>query len=313
MTSVIPLVLFAYARPDYLKRTLESLKENRVPLIYAFSDAPKTPDIESRVQEVRKILHGIDWCEIHIVEREENLGLGKSILAGVSEVLKEHDSTLVFEDDLICVPGTYDYLCAALHHYQNDSNVMSVTGWTHPRVTPTSVKDQPYFDGRTDCLVWGTWKRAWEGMEQDSLTMIEGCKQKGIDVYRYGADLVEMANGEKIRNIWAVRFSYLHILNQGVCLRPPYSLVQHIGYDPDSVNVKIFQDYIWHVELPERCPPIPHKWPDPVENLECPALWQKACGTRPGAPESFPSNLIGRSLEIIKRLIAKTRKYGQPL
>lgn len=281
MSSAIPIVLFAYARPEYLKRTLNSLRENNVPLIYAFVDGPKTPEVAPRVHEVREILNQVDWCEIQTVARERNLGLGTAILTGVSEIFRNYDMLIVFEDDLICVPGTYNYLCAALEYYKDMPSAMSVTGWTHPRATPSNVTDQPYFDGRAECLVWGTWRRAWQGMEQDALAMIKECNRKGIDIYRYGADLVEMAQLEKTRNLWAVRFSYLHILNQAICLRPPYSLVQHIGYDANSVNVKNRQEYIWHVELPETCPPIPSVWPVAVENPECPELWQRECGKRP--------------------------------
>lgn len=281
MKPVIPIVLFAYARPDYLRRTLACLHEEQVPLIYAFSDAPKTPEVADNVKEVRRILHEIDWCEVQIVERSENFGLGWSILSGVAEVLARHNAIIVFEDDLLCIPGTYAYLCAALDHYENDENVMSVTGWTHPLTTPSTVVDQPYFDGRTECYVWGTWRRAWWGMDRDALSLLQECEKQGIDIYRYGADLVKMAQLEKKKNIWAVRFSYLHILRQGICLRPPYSLVQHIGYDVDSANIKSLQEYKWHVELPPACPPIPSEWPIARENPECSILWQRECGTKP--------------------------------
>ena len=105
MTPSIPVALFAYARPEHLKRALACLRENKVPLIYAFADGPKTPEIAPRVRKVREILHQVDWCEIHIIEHESNFGLGSSILAGVSEVFKEHEMLIVFEDDLVFVPG----------------------------------------------------------------------------------------------------------------------------------------------------------------------------------------------------------------
>ena len=146
MTEPIPIVLFAYNRPDCLRQTLACLRENRALLIYAFSDGPKTPEAADRVEEVRNILRSIDWCDVILCEREANLGLGVSIRTGVAEVLKEHEMIIVFEDDLICAPGAYDYLCAALRHYKDDHRVMSVTGWTHPRITPKDVGDQPYFD-----------------------------------------------------------------------------------------------------------------------------------------------------------------------
>jgi hypothetical protein len=299
---MIPVVLFAYARPDHLGRTLACLRDNRVPLIYAYSDGPKTPDLKTRVGEVRGVLKDVDWCEIHTVEREANLGLGTSILTGVSEVLDKHEAIIVFEDDIVCVPGTFDYICAALEHYADASNVMSVTGWTHPRVTPTDVTDQPYFDGRTDCIVWATWRRAWDGMDQDALSMLKECERRGIDTYRYGADLVEMAAGERIRNLWAVRFTYLHILRHGLCLRPPFSLVQHTGYGAASTNVKDLQTYSWHVGLPATCAPIPITWPDPIENPQCAKLWQRECGARPG-PFGAPAGCLKRSIGRLLRRI----------
>ena len=80
----VPVALFAYARPEHLRHTLECLRMNRVPRIYAFSDAAKTPAQRAGVAEVRRLLRAVDWCEMSVVERPENLGLGASIRAGVS-------------------------------------------------------------------------------------------------------------------------------------------------------------------------------------------------------------------------------------
>jgi len=281
-TFQVPVALFAYARPRHLIRTLECLRGNRVPRIYAFSDGPKTPEQRANVDEVRRLLRAVDWCEMSIVERQENLGLGESIRAGVADVLSRHEAVLVFEDDLICVDGTYAYLTAALEHYGNDTRVMSVTGWTHPRITPGDVEDQPFFDGRAECLVWGTWRRAWEGMEQDALTLMRRCQQKGVDPYSYGSDLVQMAQTERERNIWAVRFLYLHLLNGGLCLRPPHSLVEHIGFDADATNA--VADNGWANPPLRPCPPPPVMWPDAVEHPQAQSLAALAFGGRPEAP-----------------------------
>jgi len=277
--SPIPIILFAYARPEHLSQTLCCLQENQVPLIYAFSDGPRTPDKAQVVAKVRDMLRAIDWCEVIICERENNLGLGRSILTGVTEVLGKHDAAIIFEDDLICVPGTYKYLCAALDQYHNDSRVMSVTGWTHPLVTPAEVTDLPYFDGRAECWVWGTWARAWHGMEINAQTIMAQCKAQGVDIYRDGADLVDMAKAELRQNIWAVRFLYLHILRNGLCLRPPWSMVEHIGFDSDATNSST-ESWLKNPHLKPN-PEIPVQWPEPAESAECAHLWQQQCGTRP--------------------------------
>lgn len=298
--ALIPIVLFAYARPDHLRQTLDCLRENQVPLIYAFSDGPRTPDKARAVAQVRDMLRAIHWCEVVLCERESNLGLGRSILTGVTKVLGKHEAAIIFEDDLICVSGTYAYLCAALDQYQDDDRVMSVTGWTHPLVTPSDVTDLPYFDGRAECWVWGTWARAWCGMEIDAKTLMEQCKDQGIDIYRYGADLVGMAERELLANIWAVRLLYLHILKKGLCLRPPWSMVEHIGFDANATNAS---NESWVKNLPLKpSPPIPTQWPVPVENAECARLHQKMCGARPtvtGRLYRFASHLASKALRAV--------------
>lgn len=293
----IPIVLFAYTRPQHLQSTLQCLKANQVPLIYAYSDGHRSPDEQEAVAQVRAILRGIDWCEVVLVERGENLGLGRSILAGVTEVLKRHDCAIVFEDDLTCVPGTYDYLCAALRHYQSENTVMSVTAWTHPKVTPHGITDQPYFDGRAECWVWGTWARAWDGMMgDDAKTLMQKCVQKGIDPYRYGADLPAMAEVERVRNIWAVRWLYLHMLRGGLCLRPPYSLVENIGLDSSATNPG--GSLLWTDMLRGSCPPLPEEWPTPIENPECYLLWQRVYGYR----KTFLRRVVSQLLRAARRV-----------
>lgn len=75
MKEAISTILFTYVRPDHLRRTLECLKANNVPLIYIFSDVAKTPDKEPTVKEVRKIIHEINLCTTIITVRISKLTL----------------------------------------------------------------------------------------------------------------------------------------------------------------------------------------------------------------------------------------------
>ncbi len=271
----IPVVLFAYARPAHLARVLACLRENKVPLILAYADGAKGEVDGARVAEVRALLRGVDWAELRLVERKKNFGLGANVLAGVTEVAEQHEAFIVWEDDLICVPGTYAWMCAALRHYAEDTRVMSVSGWTHPRVTPGDVGESPYFDGRADCWVWGSWTRSWVGMlEGNALYKMRAASERGMTPEAYGADLPKQAAYEEDRNVWAVRWLYHHFQHRGLCVRPPWSMVEHIGFDASATNAAGATD--WANPPLQAAPPIPPVWPIPNENQMCRRLWCRA-------------------------------------
>lgn len=269
----IPVVLFAYKRPDHLGRVLRCLLHERVPLIIAYSDGPRGCGDESCVMEVRRLLRAVDGPELKLIERPTNMGLGCNVLAGVTEVAARHDAFIVWEDDLVCVPGTYAWLCAALRAYANDPKVMSVTGWTHPRVTPPNVGTSPYFDGRAECWVWGSWARAWQGMEgETALAKMAAAERGGVSRGAYGVDLPQMAHDEARRNIWAVRWLYHHLQHGGMCVRPPWSMVEHIGFDALATNAEEAAE--WGADNLAEVPPVPVDWPVPVEHPLCRDLWR---------------------------------------
>lgn len=274
--GIIPVVLFVYRRPSHLTRTLDCLRTNHIPLLIVFCDGLKEPKDEASVSEVRRIVNSIDWCPLRVVTRDRNLGLGVSIRTGVSEVLEEFGAAIVFEDDIDCVPGTYDYMAAALRHYQDDPRVMSVTGFVHPDVRPPVPDDQPYFDARFTCWGWGTWRRAWQGMDVPAVELLRRCKRQGRDPCRYGLDMVIWARNEVKLNIWAVRFGLLHYLRNGLNFHPPHSLTNHVGFDDSTTSAGLPDG--WRLPQLRACPPVPKCWPEPQEHPDSARLYRARCG-----------------------------------
>lgn len=274
--SDLPVVLFVHRRPDILARVLECFRIDEVPLLHVFSDGPKDPDSKNDVLEVRELIRSIDWCEVVIEENSTNLGLGVSVKRGVTAALERYGSAIVFEDDLISVPGTYRYIAAALRHYKDDARVMSVTGWTHPRIVPTDIGTDPYFDGKGECWAWGTWTRAWRQMEESALTIMRSCAHASIDVEKYGSDMPKMAAEAESRNLWAVGWWYHHMRSNALCLRPPWSLVEQICWDASRSTTSTQEMMSWANPPLRECPPIPTVWPEPFEHPECGRRWRQA-------------------------------------
>ena len=298
MSSVVPVVLFVYKRTDVLSRTLESLRRDNIPRLIVFSDGAKNDGDAAGVQNVRQLIFGIDWCEKEVFVRDCNLGLGKNILLGVTSVLERYESCIVFEDDLECVVGTYRYLCAALSQYRDNPKVYSVTAFTNRHIVPKGLGCSPYFDLRPECLAWGTWRRAWIGMmEETALEKMNAFAAMGGDPRGHGGDLPYMAKIELDRNIWAVRHAFHHMQHGGLCMKPPWSMVNHIGWSDAATNSrkKSWEDN----GVLAECPPVPERWPAAEEHPLCAAIDRKMY-PRPWVdvfPRAVP--LIRRALKAV--------------
>ena len=88
-----PIVLFVYNRPDHVRRGVKSLQANYLAKesdLFIFSDAPKSNKDREAVTEVRKFIHHVDgFRNITIIERDENWGLARSIIDGVTIMTKK--------------------------------------------------------------------------------------------------------------------------------------------------------------------------------------------------------------------------------
>jgi hypothetical protein len=216
-----------------------------------------------------------------------NYGVGESELGGISRVLREHEAMISVEEDLEFVPGTYAFLCAALSRYRDEPRVMGVTAWNHPRVTPPRVRG-PYFTGRMSGLMWGTWRRAWEGVtDQGSPELLAQGRARGIDVTRFGQDLADDAPHELAHGMWDHRFGLHMLLKGGLFLFPARSMTNHIGYDPRATNSPNAQG--WEV-TPEPAPdPTSVAWPAEIrEEPGSAELWRAA--------QAAPQPSLGRRL-----------------
>ncbi|TCO90472.1 glycosyl transferase family 2 [Chthoniobacter flavus] len=242
-----PVVLFAYNRPDHVRATLESLAANagagETPL-YIHCDGAKPQaggEERERVNQVRKVIREKQWCgRVTIVESETNRGLADSIVQGVQDVLTRHGSVIVLEDDLLLAPGFLCYMNEALRCYENDADVMHVSGY----MFPVSVElPETFFLQLTSCWGWATWRRAFTQFEPDARKLLAGLEERGLvrtfnfeEGYDYAGQL--RANAVGTLRTWAVRWYASVLLRGGLALFPRQTLVENTGFDGSGANCK---------------------------------------------------------------------------
>jgi hypothetical protein len=239
-----PIAIFAYRRLDHLRRTIEALAANAEATasdVLVFSDGARDQAAEEDVAAVRQFLRTVDgFGSLRVIERPANIGLARSIVSGVSEVLRARDRVIVVEDDLVTSPHFLRYMNDALAKYQHDERVVSVHAYVYPvrRSLP-----ETFFLRGADCWGWATWRRGWQVFSPDGPALLAGLLENNLTdefdfrgAFDYTGMLRDQIAGRN--DSWAVRWYASAFLAGKLTLYPGRSLVQNIGNDASGVHSK---------------------------------------------------------------------------
>ena len=237
MTALAPVAVFAFRRPDLLRRTLralESCEGFRETPLFVFSDAAR-PDVAGEsesVASVRSLLH--DWAAKHnanVSEMPANLGLRRSILSGISSVLGSHDRIIVLEDDIVVSRGFLRFMNSALDGLKDRSDIVQVSGYFVPhsrRLPDAGLLRVPA------CWGWATWRRAWQLYRDQPAELAAEIRRGDVarfdieNSYAYLDALERNARGEL--DTWLVRWYASVFLQGGLSVYPSLSLTRNIGF-----------------------------------------------------------------------------------
>ena len=240
-----PVALFVYNRPAHTRRTLESLAANaeaRETELSIYADAAKpdaTAEEHERVRQVRGVIREEEWCgSVTIIESETNRGLADSIIHGVREVLARSGCVIVLEDDLRLASTFLSYMNSALRCYENDPEVMHVSGYMFP---VAAELPETFFLRLTSSWGWATWRRAFDQFEPDAGKLLAQLRERDLletfnleGAYDFAAQLEANASGRL--HTWAAQWYATLLLKDGLGLFPRRSLVENFGFDGSGVH-----------------------------------------------------------------------------
>jgi hypothetical protein len=242
VSKLSPVALFAYNRPDHVARTLACLAANALAGetdVTVFCDGPKTRDALAGVNATRAVVRSArGFRSTRIVERDENLGLAKSVIAGVGEVCGSYGRVIVVEDDLVTAPTFLAFMNAALDKYEDESRVGSIHGYWYP---VRAQVPEIFFLRGASCWGWGTWSRAWQVFEGDGTRLLDDLRSRRLTrafdldgAMPYTRMLEDQIAGRN--DSWAIRWHASNFLAGLLQLSPGHSLVRNIGFDGSGTH-----------------------------------------------------------------------------
>jgi len=268
--NLAPIVLFVYNRPSHTKLLLESLRNNKLAkysTLFIYCDGPKLNSNYSeldKIKQVRQIIKNIKFCkEVVIIESLSNIGLANSVINGINDILKKYNKVIILEDDLVLTDTFLEYMNISLTKYENNFDVFQISAHTFV----TSCKNCAMFLPFTTSWGWGTWKRAWDKLDIESIGWETLFKDRSLrykfnlnGVYNYDRMLLNQKNG--LIDSWAIRWYWTVFNNNGLVLFPPHSLVENVGFDGSGthgkgifrhfrkpINIKKYSDIIYPSEV----------------------------------------------------------------
>ncbi len=247
---IAPIALFVYNRPTHTKLTIDALANNLYATnseLIVFSDGPKTELDKELVAEVRNFIRTISsFKSIRMIESAVNKGLARSIIEGVTEVLKSSETIIVLEDDLVTSPYFLQYMNEGLDFYQHEERVISIHAYMYP------VKEElpaTFFIRGADCWGWATWKKKWELFEPDGAKLLRELKNKDLTrefdfdgSYPYVRMLKDQIRGRN--NSWAIRWYASAFIHEKLTLYPGKSYLQNIGNDASGTHSRGTNQFI---------------------------------------------------------------------
>ena len=270
MMNCSPILLFVYNRPEHTQRCIESLKRNSLATdstLYIYADGAKDDTQQAAVNEVRSYIHTIcGFKETIIIERDENWGLARNIIDGVTTQVNQYGRVIVLEDDLVVAPYFLQFMNDALETYQDEPKVGHIQACDFTQ--DPSLPDT-FLIKWTGSWGWATWDRAWKHFNPNGKELLQELEQRKLTHTfdfngKYGFTRMLRRQIEGKNNSWAIRWNASLFLKDILSLNVGRSLVQNEGFDGSGTNCGGGGLYASHLHLE----PLPVEKISPVqENL----------------------------------------------
>ena len=160
--------------------------------------------------------------------REENWGLARNIMDGVTQIVNEYGKIIVLEDDIVTSKYFLKYMNDALVLYKDLPQVMSISGYMYP--IEKENLPETFFMHAGYCWGWATWRESWSFFKRDPKDLIQEFTKDDLEgAADFWQQVVDNVSGKLYT--WAVFWDAAIFQNQGLTLSPRDPLTLNVGMD----------------------------------------------------------------------------------
>ena len=246
----IAVALIFFNRPEPFKKVFEAVRKARPSKLYLIQDGPRSnrPSDLDNIEKCREIAKNIDWkCDVVKDYSDINLGCGRRIFTGLSNVFSHEEYAAIVEDDILIGESFLPFCKEMCERYKNDERIQMISGMNHLGIYKKCPYD--YFFSKNGGAIWGwaTWARCWNELDWKMDVMsnpyIVDCLKESQSLNNYGQMITRNAIvvHEDIKNgknpsYWSLHFGLYAYLGSRLNIVPKYNLISNIGLTADSAH-----------------------------------------------------------------------------
>jgi hypothetical protein len=272
MSNLLPVVVFAFNRPQKLRRILSALRPQNIDHLVVFVDGPRHSGDRAAVKACQQTAQAVDWVEKELHFSDQNFG-SRNLHLHVGKVFEQYPFAIFLEDDCLPTPGLYAFMRQALERYRSEPRLFSIGGYQP--VAPGFFSGYPYaVVGSARFIGWGwaTWRARWQAVEpylERFAELFDGLVNVP-DLAGSDVQLVVRAIREgRLDSDWDYRVLIASLWLEKIHLLPVRGLIRNIGLDHSGVHGSIrgvIRDWIVHNRNVVKHLPPGLVWP---ANVQC--------------------------------------------
>jgi hypothetical protein len=257
----VPILLLGYNRIDFLISRIDEISQSSAKILFLSIDGGNSvpiSDLEKLIKYMKLKL--INFDQIIIDQKRENLGLVRHITSEISKVLSQYSHAVIIEDDIELCDNFYELILDGFN-LQSSQGIVGIVGGFSALNLPSKFFKNNAWRTSNYVSIWG-WGCSNEIWKNYSLKLEEETISRGLaDSFSWHKlskfqKKVWLGRFNKIAKnpskTWDIQLQYLSFIKDFTNLYPISTLVKNVGYsDFRSTNTKNKQPFWMSKKSPE--------------------------------------------------------------
>ena len=259
ISQFAPVFVPTLNRYEHFKRCVESLARcthaKKTDLFIAL-DYPLKDSHWEGYNKIKKYLVTINgFKSVNVIERKENFGSAKNYIEGQKEIFEKYDRLIFSEDDNEFSPNFLDYINKGLDKFEDNPNIIFISGYIQPITIPTKYAGNYCFQRRLAAWGFGAWKGKSYKIyyTNDEIKMCLKSWKNALKLYKRSQkhldNLVRSAiEGRDLYGDMAIGI-YFAINNKLRSINPTVSKVRNYGHDGSGMHCGNMNEDIYKSQI----------------------------------------------------------------